>query len=299
MKNKLKVLLSSLILIAFASCGGGGGDDDGGTVSGDVCALKIFQGTLCPVSTDSVVEIIFKDSSGQPMALCSGTIIDSNAVLTAGHCFDVPGIGTADIISGGVTYSAIESRVHPLYNPAASLTPFDSAIIYTAQPFTAAALPIRVSRAPSSGENIRILGYGQDESGLSLFEQDIRGTGPKAADSTIFSSEDGVFVAGNPNQGVCSGDSGGPAIIDISDANPAVAGIAQAGAFVDGCSDSILTRQEIESIRGQPFSDAELEGLLPFSKDGGKTFAVNFYTDVSFPGVTNFITANVPGVELK
>jgi hypothetical protein len=64
------------------------------------------------------------------------------------------------------------------------------------------------------------------------------------------------------------------------------------------CGSSILSRAQLRGILDQA-SDEELEQLLPLSPDGGKSFAVNFFVDISASETLNFIVREANGVVIE
>jgi len=193
------------------------------------------------------------------LRLCTGTLLANNLVLTARHC-------VSDISSGGlvdcetttftspaspqdfvvstkaeVTSDYIGNTVSMVLTPDASdaFCGFDIAMLILAEPIRQTeAVPVaaRLDDAPEVGETFSAVGFGAIDddgngNGLRRRRDDIAVIclGEACPGGTVASPEvtDAEFVG---DQGVCIGDSGGPAI----DAMGRVMGVTSRG--LSGCS---------------------------------------------------------------
>jgi Trypsin len=294
--NKTKKLFLISLILLSSSCSGGGGSNDSDSNSG--CNLKVFNGTQCEGTAKSVVLLVLKNRAGDALASCSGTVISPKAILTAAHCVTPSelDIRNVDVYVDGKIINSSNLKRHPSYSPASTLNPFDVGLVILPQRVTTAAIPIRASRLASRGEDIRIFGYGLDESQTSLFEQEVFDKGPKVGNLNVTLAIEGVFFCGSEDQGACSGDSGGPAVDDNA---AQIVGIASA-AVTKQCGPSLLTAEQIAELNGgTPLTNDELEALKPLSPDGGKHYAVNAYVDTGSNAVIDFIRDNVPDVVIQ
>jgi len=241
------VVLSVFVL---GACGGGGGSDSGGSGGGlstNACSAaglnaKIINGTECDQTGSPIVSINLYLDDGST-ALCSGTMVQSKYVLTAGHCFlpgqTTPGEGSpvygASIVSGGREIFASTVFIHPEYfssNSDGAVFNDVAVLQLTASP-NLPTLPLLVSTKAAPGSTIAILGYGLDENGgvgvLRSGEMAVSTVTP----NHIFSEFDGS------GSNTCNGDSGGPALLRFNDAagSPAsgIVGITSTGSN-ENCS---------------------------------------------------------------
>ncbi|MDD5309711.1 MAG: trypsin-like serine protease [Deltaproteobacteria bacterium] len=148
-------------------------------------------------------------------SLCTGTLIDPQIVLTAGHCVYLPSEninfasnpGMLRIMTGaqGRTNLAGVSKVkyHPAWTGDINSSMADLAVLLLNKTVTAVeTYGIRDAPKPASGMNGVIVGYGND-SGSS-------GAGTaRYGDTTLLSVSPTLIEIGNP-AGTCQGDSGGP-----------------------------------------------------------------------------------------
>lgn len=240
----MKKIALALLVLGLYACGGGG--SDGEDLSTDACGVlglptknaKIVNGTACNSLDDSpVVRIVVLDSAGEPLGLCTGTMITSNDVLTAAHCV-VNGTSGAAIIYGdsGSTKSVRVSSItqHPEYRPVAQVGDTfaafnDIAIFSLASPINLPTLPILSSSYVASGEEISIFGYGTDENGTLDFT-DLK-SGEMAVDSVSDNHISTFFTGSGSN--TCQGDSGGPAVTQRTGV-AAIAGVTSTGT-AQGC----------------------------------------------------------------
>lgn len=243
---KKLISLLSICLFAVTACGGGGSDGD--DLSTNACSaiglptknVRIINGTACgSLSSSPVVRVIVLDSSGDPIGLCSGTMITPNDVLTAAHCI-IPGTAGAAVVYGESESSnaARVSRIvrHPEYRPVSrvgeTFAAFnDIAIFSLDQNLNLPTLPLLSSSFVESGEEISIFGYGTDENGNLEFRE--LKSGEMLVSDVTDNHISTVFNGDGSN--TCQGDSGGPAVSNKTGA-PAIAGVTSTGTN-QGCGE--------------------------------------------------------------
>jgi MYXO-CTERM domain-containing protein len=240
------VLLVSTACCALA-CGAGGSNGEQGASSEQ---LAISGGE--PDSSDTNVFLLVSHRT-EGIALCSASLIAPNLLLTARHC-------VSDVTSEQVTCGKTEAsapfaadtfyatnaasieQVSSFFAVSAISVPsdgtdicgFDIALVTlkTAVP-ASVAMPLvpRVDRAVIAGEVYSAVGYGQDTPGDAGTAGDRRGrTGltVNCAPGTCPGSVEADEFVGEA--GICSGDSGGPAL----DADGEVVGVVSRSA--DDCN---------------------------------------------------------------
>jgi trypsin len=175
------------------------------------------------------------DSAGNPDFACTGTVISSNLVLTAGHCAadETTGLpldpGGYAVVTGSVDWTNSTLRqvspvsrviVYPSFSPS-NLTA-DAALLQLAQPTTAPSVRLPASTDAylyNPGTYALIAGWGVTSSGTLPFVLQWASTTVQSAaycgqHDTIFSSpwETCAIQAPGFSTATCNGDSGGPLI---------------------------------------------------------------------------------------
>ena len=255
MKKFLLLAMSTLLF----SCGGGG---DGDGASGDACGvlgLKVINGEQCDYSASPVVVIVIGDNAGNPIGLCSGTMISTNKVLTAAHC--IVDAGGSRFIVGSGSQSARVSRAayHPNYTPTSTVSPFDVAVMTLDRSLNLPTVPLLLSRNIESGDRCTVFGYGDDENGQSFAE-----LGFAALKSTfveVVEHSDGAIVSlfDETDSGACEGDSGGP-LVGTKDSISGIVGVVQGGTAEDCKKGSLEVFTDLQTNTTLDFVIAEAPG---------------------------------------
>lgn len=258
------ILLSSLVLSGCSS-GGDDGESNEGQFSGS-CALKIINGDTCP-NEKGPVALVRLLKNEELVGICTGTFLTPTHVLTAGHCFEVPGATAAEIWTGGTSVHSKSISIHPKFNLRNRISMYDVAIVELAEGVDAATLPLFLSEAAETGMRLNIAGFGVDENGHSAADTD-PAQALKKGEMLISQISQGYIMAlfDVTESGICSGDSGGPAIVLNKDGKPGVIGTANA---VGGTS------------------------LIEVERCQNNTVSV--FTNMQFDPVTDWIIENAPG----
>lgn len=163
----------------------------------------------------------FADSSADGVVLiyddpfqCSGALIAPTVVLTSAHCLP-DSIASNYLVLGGLnpfqnslfSIAASEIHKHPSYNPNDSSHDIGVLILASAAPATPLPWFSTDEGYYALGTLVSMLGYGL--TGPSASDSGIRRIG----EATISEVSAGGFLTDNTSgQGMCSGDSGGPAL---------------------------------------------------------------------------------------
>jgi secreted trypsin-like serine protease len=186
-------------------------------ISGGPGGLAILNGSECPTSNTSVVLLNLRDSTGQAVGQCTGTVIGARAVLTAAHCLDGD-TGVVRIFRGtGEQITASSFQVHPRYSGSGGPA-YDVAVVLTSEDLGRVPIPLLLSRDPQVGETAVVGGWGLDQNGNGTILRAGLNT-VSGVSSLYFETEYSATTAT-----VCYGDSGGSLMLSAG-GSWAVAGV--------------------------------------------------------------------------
>ena len=212
---------------------------------------NIFNG-VATVDFPAVVGLVIVNRDGSS-AMCSGTLIAPAAVLTAAHCLAFDAVRVVVVVfpdaQTRVDYAASAFAIHPRFSlPRVPVA--DLAIVTLARPVAdVAPLPL-VSRSPRPRTAGLIVGYGDD--GAGDFGKRF-GTVQLRRCPRGLRVQGGVVRLGKslcwrPNlvsADTCSGDSGGPLLVD-----GAVAGVTSGGIGATACPGQLSFDTNVARYRG-------------------------------------------------
>ena len=225
----------------LVACGGGGSDK---TPLNDACSdiglstkvLKIVNGTSCgDLASSPVVRVFLLDAGGGIAGFCSGSMIASNAVLTAGHCLAVEPAAVSIVYGEAETALAAlveQVHVHPDYqrveNSQTQAVFNDVAVMVLDRNLSLPTLPLARSVAPFAGQILSVFGYGTDENGD--FDGNLLRSGQMSVTGVTPNHISALYDGTGSN--TCTGDSGGPLVMTIA-GQPAIIGVTSSGSRTD------------------------------------------------------------------
>lgn len=216
----------------------------------------IIGGATVPVDawTNVVAVINFDLLSSEnlvSLSLCTGVMLDSRTVLTAGHCLleisDVENMAVVfgnriDVMDERFIAKVADFAVHPkicLEEKCQNRDAFDFGIVTLADQVSGVEIVTPLvaqhewDETMKVGGAITVVGFGatqeleevtssQEDSGLGIKRE--VSVGIRQLSATGFE-----FVAGNAGKDICGGDSGGPGFVQLSDGSFRLVGISSRG----------------------------------------------------------------------
>jgi hypothetical protein len=233
---------------AFVICAALGGCSPGSTQDGD--QSRIIGGT--PSTGDpSVVSLTLADGSPN----CTASVVRPTVLLTAAHCVDTVSRYRAafgnDEQSPTSTIDVLETHADVAFNDGDYDSGHDIAVAILASPAPVAALPMWRDPLPASvvGQSARLVGFGvTDTSG--------GGGGTKRQITLpVLELRPLTLRFGVPGSTACSGDSGGPAFMNLGGGEKIV-GVTSYGTD-DDCTNGIVfyTRLDANMAFLTPYLD--------------------------------------------
>lgn len=216
-KDRFMTKYALFILFILSSCGGTSSDPSISTSC--LISPRILSGTPCEETLSPVVKISLSNSR-----ICSGVFTSPKMVLTAAHCLinNTP----YAVTSGNINFPILSVEINKNFRDDRQLNALfnDTAIITVKTTSPSFITPL----SASTGETIRVFGYGQSDDGSSGM---LMATQMKIYDIT---HDHLVSYYDSESGDACFGDSGGPAII-TRDGIDYLAGIVSSGSTSD-CS---------------------------------------------------------------
>lgn len=283
----VRLLVAVLVAVVVASPSIAGARPQSAMVSAGAHAA-IVGGTAAVAGTDPWLAFVADNLGNGEFALCSGTVVAPNVILTAAHCVLDPATGAPApasnfaIVTGDVDWTDAAGRqisavsavlVYPGFDPLTLSG--DAALLVLASPTTAPAIPLATSADAAligGGGAISIAGWGDTIGGVQS-EQTVLQTGTQltqapgycslsdGADSLAFDpGSEFCAIGASLTTSTCHGDSGGPALAATSPTSVVQVGITSRGDPVcNPAVANIFTRVDLV----QPWVAAEIAAVAP------------------------------------
>ncbi|MBK6693126.1 MAG: trypsin-like serine protease [Myxococcales bacterium] len=273
--------------------------------SGDETEDPIYGGSLDDSTNQAVVAL--RIGQGAKAELCSAAAIAPNVLLTARHCVSTSLTKTVICNSKGASengphfgddhpvsdirvytgakpnfYGGVAAQVREIVRPDAPVVcNQDIALLILDRNLDVTPLPVRLARDVGVQESIRSVGYGKTDTGTTGTRLRKTGVVVRAVGPGLSSSEtalgDHEFEVG---VSICHGDSGGPAISQLTGA---VIGVVSRGGecgedfghvYTETKGFTELIERAVQKAGAAP-AQPETESLLPASTPAAKAPAAN------------------------
>jgi hypothetical protein len=219
---------------------------------GATAGLPILNGAACDAGRSPVVRLNMRGANNTVLGGCTGTIVATRTVLTAAHCLDEGVTSVRVWLGSGPEIEAESFTYFPNYvfnNPSS----FDVGVVRVGEDLPRGPMPILTSRDAQVGETAILAGWGRDQNNES--------TSLRAGSTTISAVSASVLqtIFAPPSASVCSGDSGGPILLN------------QGGTWT-------------------------IAGITSATSANVCNTGTNFYQAIRHPAMTSFILEHVPGI---